>query len=138
MHELLPKRLWIANAIEARDARMLFDLGIEAVVDVAYEEAPARLPRQLIYCRFPLNDGGGNPSSTLRLAVRIVTELVENAVPTAVACSAGMSRSPLIAAFAASQLVGESADDILKDLAQWRPLQLNAALWNEALAALSR
>lgn len=137
MHQLLPERLWIANALEARDARLLFDTGIAAVVDVAYEEAPAQLPRQLIYCRLPLNDGGGNPSSSLRLAVRIVIELVRDEVPTAVACSAGMSRSPMVAAFAASRLSDRTPDALLKSIAETRPLQLNATLWNEMTAANS-
>ena len=60
MHEIHPDLLWLGHALDVREPRPLFDAGITAVVDVAFEEPPAQLPRQLIYCRFPLSDGGGN------------------------------------------------------------------------------
>ena len=60
MHEIHPDLLWVGHALDVREPRPLFDAGIAAVVDVAFEEPPAQLPRGLIYCRFPLNDGGGN------------------------------------------------------------------------------
>ena len=65
MHEIHSNLLWLGHALDIREPRSLFDVGVEAVVDVAYEEPPAQLPRQLIYCRFPINDGGGNEPSTL-------------------------------------------------------------------------
>ena len=44
----------------------VLDAGIEALVDLGLNERPVQLTRELIYCRFPLNDGGGNsPNSTI-------------------------------------------------------------------------
>ena len=63
MYEVLPERLWIGNALDARNPRSLFDAGIAAVVDLAYEEEPAVLPRRMVYCRFPLIDGEGNDAA---------------------------------------------------------------------------
>ena len=54
MHEIQSGLLWLGHALDIRDPKPLFDAGIEAVVDVAYEEPPARLPRQLIYCRLTM------------------------------------------------------------------------------------
>ena len=137
MFELLPKQLRVANAIEVRDAKLLFETEIAAVVDVAYEESPARLPRQFVYCRYPLNDGGGNSATMIRLAVRTLVELIRAEMPTAIACSAGVSRSPTIAALAVAELKTVSPNTILQQIAKQRPLQLNAVFWNDALAALS-
>ena len=92
MREVHPK-LWIGNALEARDLARVLELEIEALVDLAIEEPPASLVRELTYCRIPLLDGAGNPPEKLRLAVETVTSLLRAQTPTLVACGAGMSRS---------------------------------------------
>ena len=89
MHEIHSKLLWIGNAFDIRQPRGLFDVGIRAVIDVAYEEPPAQLPRQLIYCRFPLNDGGGNDPQVVLQSLLTVTDLLSFKIPTMVACSGG-------------------------------------------------
>ena len=86
--------LWIGTARDARDIRAVLDADIEAVVDLAMEEPPVALTRELVYLRFPLLDGEGNPVWLLRSAVVAVSQLIAARVPTLVACSAGMSRSP--------------------------------------------
>lgn len=60
MVEFEPGRLWIGNAVEPREPRRLLDFGFSAVVDLAVDEAPAVLPREMIYCRIPLADSEGN------------------------------------------------------------------------------
>ena len=97
MREIQSELLWTGNARDARDARGLIGGGIAAVIDLAYEELPAQLPRQLVYCRFPIVDGAGNDPSLLRLALLTTVELLRSGTPAIVACSAGMSRSPAIA-----------------------------------------
>jgi protein-tyrosine phosphatase len=106
MRIVLPNRLWIGNAREARDLKSIHDAGIEAVVDLAANEAPAVLSRDIIYCRIPLVDGDGNPAELLRLAVSTLAQLVKEGLPTLVACSHGMSRSPTVVAFALARLQG--------------------------------
>src|SRR5260221_3783356 len=90
--------LWLGHVGDTRDARRLLDAGIEAVVELADSEPPATLPRELIRCRFPLTDGGGNPPCLLRLAVETVAALLRAGIPTFVCCGGGMSRSVCIAA----------------------------------------
>ena len=67
MLEVIPDRLWLGNFSQLRDARSLFDLQIKAVVDLAHEELPAQLPREISYLRFPLIDGGGNSPELIDL-----------------------------------------------------------------------
>ena len=47
MHEIKEDLLWTGNAGDVREPRVLFESGIGAVIDLAIEELPAQLPRQL-------------------------------------------------------------------------------------------
>ena len=90
--------MWLGNAGDLRDPRNLLDQGIDAVIELADNELSTVLPRELIHCRFPLSDGGENPSWLLRLACESVAALLRANVPTLVCCSNGLSRSVCIAA----------------------------------------
>ena len=138
MHEIHPNLLWIGHALDVREPQALFDVGITAVVDVAYEELPAQIPRQLIYCRFPLNDGGGNNLSTLLQTLRTATDLLQAGARTLIACSAGMSRSPTIAAFALAYHLSVEPDDVIARIAEAKSLELKPELWVDALTAFNR
>lgn len=138
MHEIQPNRLWLGNASDIRRARELFDAGIGAVVDVACEEPPAQLPRQLIYCRFPLNDGGGNDPSVLLHAVQTVVGFLAAGTRTIVGCSAGMSRSPTIVAFALAAHLRAEPDEMLKRIAVVKSLEINGELWSDLTDILPR
>jgi len=48
MREVRPG-LWIGNALESRDLTRVLELGMEALVDLAIEEPPASLVRELTY-----------------------------------------------------------------------------------------
>src|SRR5687768_15879746 len=98
MEKIEPYALWLGHADDGRAFQSLFERGIQAVVQVAFEEPPIATPRELIYCRFPLLDGEGNPKPTIRAAVVTVVGLLTDRVPTLVCCGAGMSRTPVIAA----------------------------------------
>ncbi|MFX8972798.1 hypothetical protein ABTN24_20100, partial [Acinetobacter baumannii] len=76
--------------------------GIMAVVELADSEKSVELPREIVRCRFPLSDGGDNPPWLLRLAADTVAALIRADVPTAVCCSAGVSRSVCVVAAATS------------------------------------
>ena len=138
MHEILPKLLWIGHALDARSARALFDAGIGAVVDLAYEEAPARLPRETVYCRFPIIDGGGNEASLLRAAVETIVSLLDAGTPTLVACGAGMSRPSIMAAVALSIFRDEAPERSLESLVQAGPHDISATLWDEVMRACGK
>lgn len=100
MREVIAAKLWTGNAAEARDLKLLSQLGISAVVDLALEEPPAFLQREVAYVRCPIDDSEAATAVLVEVAVRTVEHLVRLRVPTLVACSAGLSRSPLITAAA--------------------------------------
>lgn len=100
MRQVQPYALWIGHQGNARDFAALLRAEVRALVQLAAEEVPVLLPRELIYCRFPLLDGTGNPLEHLTLAVQTVTELLRWRVATVLCCGNGMSRSPAIAAAA--------------------------------------
>ncbi|MBI3861173.1 MAG: protein phosphatase, partial [Planctomycetia bacterium] len=96
-----------------RDPRPLLAVGVEAVIELADSESFARLPRELIHCRFPLCDGGENPPWLLRLAAETVAALIRERVPTLVACASGLSRSVCVTAGGVALAEGLSLKDAL-------------------------
>ncbi len=62
----------MGNAADGRAFAELFERGIAAIVQLAAEEAPIAAPRDMIYCRFPLEDGSGNDLDLLSLAITSV------------------------------------------------------------------
>ena len=121
--------LHVGNALDARDLKLLYDHRIQAVVDLAINEKPAQLARELIYCRFPINDGGGNSAACLELALKSVCDLVGCKFRTLVVCSAGMSRAPSIAAGAISILCAREPDACLAEVVRGAPCEVSPQLW---------
>ena len=129
MREVIPQQLWFGNSRDARDPRRLHDLGIAAVVDLAFEELPSQLPRDMIYCRFPLVDGSGNAADLLSAAIGTTASLIRKRLPTLVACGAGMSRSPAIVAAALALVRGHSPANSLQQLIAENPHDVSPPLW---------
>ncbi len=138
MHEIQPNLLWIGHAFDVRAPRPLFEVGITAIVDVAYEEQPTKIPRQLTYCRFPLNDGGGNSPDLLLQTLRTATDLLGSETKTLIACSAGMSRSPTVAAFALAYHLSKNPNDVISRIAEIKSLELKPDLWSDLQLAFGR
>ncbi|NNJ24357.1 dual specificity protein phosphatase family protein [Alienimonas chondri] len=120
--------VYLGNAGSARDLRRLYDLEIAAVVDLAAEERPAQLGRDLVYVRVPLHDDGSNPESLLVFAVESVSLLLRTGRRTLIACSAGMSRSPVIAAAAIALHTGDAFGDCLVRLTKDGPCDVSPSL----------
>jgi protein-tyrosine phosphatase len=137
MRAVLADRLWIGNALDARDLRRLHEFEIKAVVDLAIEEPPAQLTRDIAYLRFPLFDGAGNDPRLLRLAIRTIGALLDAGVPTLVACSGGMSRSPVLVAWALAVASGQQPDACLLELARGEPCDVSPLLWHETQRAMA-
>ena len=131
MREILPQLLWIGNARDARDVKQVLDLGITAVVDLAREEPSVNYPREIVYCRLPLIDGDENQTVVLQTALTTVARFLTADLPTLVACSAGMSRSPAIAAGALSLVQDCSFAAALQQVAATGPCDVAPGLWNE-------
>ncbi len=128
--------LYLGNALDARDLRRLFDLQIAAVVDLAVGEPPAQLGRELVYCRFPLLDGEGNPDWLLRAAIETTLGLVRASVRTLVACSGGMSRGPSVVATVLSKLDRRDPAESLLQLVRDQPHEMSPLLWRDVERAL--
>ena len=94
--------LWIGTAHDARDIKGVLNADINVIVDLAMMCEPVKPTRELVYLRFPLFDGEGNPPWLLRAAVNAVQDMISLSVPTLVACDGGMSRSIAIVAAAIS------------------------------------
>jgi protein-tyrosine phosphatase len=135
MHEILPNQLWIGNAGDGRDPARMLQAGVAAVVNLAAEEPSPALPRDMIYCRFPIDDGAQEDEGVLKLAVQTVAELLEKQIPMLVYCGEGMSRAPAVAAAALSIVQGGSPEEKLKEIAASRPHDVSPQLW-EAVTRL--
>jgi hypothetical protein len=121
--------LWIGTARDARAIKEVLDAGIEAIVDLAMLCEPVKPPRELVYLRFPLVDGGGNPPWLICAAVHAVEGLVRLGVPALVACDGGMSRSVAIAAAGMWSAAGPPPDELLRRIAETGPADVHPALW---------
>jgi hypothetical protein len=131
MQQLVPHPLWVGHLGEGRNLQKLFDVGIQALVEVAAEEAPSRPPRELIYCRFPLLDGADNDRKVLYLATSTVANLLERGVPTLVCCGSGLSLSPALAAAALALVYQEQPEECLKRVAQQHRTDVSPGLWKQ-------
>jgi protein-tyrosine phosphatase len=121
--------LWLGHVGDVHDPSELLAAGISAVVDLALNEQPAKLPRKLVYCRFPLIDGPGNRRALLRTAVETVANLLRSGTPTLVYCGAGMSRSPAVAGAAIALVSGYSLAEGLVVALQSGPGDVSPGLW---------
>jgi protein-tyrosine phosphatase len=123
--------LWIGHAGDVRDPAQILEAGISAVVCVVQSEPPPALPRELVYCRFPLIDGTGNPLWLLRAAVETVARFLRSGTPTLVHCSAGISRSVAIAAAAVAVASDCSFAEGLLAATESGPSDVSPGLWAE-------
>jgi hypothetical protein len=128
MQQITPFSLWIGTVGDLRDIHRLHDLGIRAVVQLAYEETSVVLPRDFITCRFPLLDGADNDADLLRLAIVSLTQLLEQKFATLVCCQAGLSRSPAIASAALARFTGEPFVECAGKVAAIRHCSIHPAL----------
>ena len=90
--------MWIGHAGDLNNPREILNQGVQAIIELADNEPMAILPRDLIRCRFPINDGAEERLWLLRLATETTAALFRAKVPVLVCCSSGMSRSVCIAA----------------------------------------
>jgi protein-tyrosine phosphatase len=131
MRQVISQRLWIGNARDEHNVSEVLRAGVEAIVDLAMEEAPIRFPRDILYARLPLLDGTGNNAAVLRAAVQLTATLIGEQIPTLVACGGGLSRSPAIVAAALAVARKTPLDEALRSLALDRPHDVSPGLWAE-------
>jgi protein-tyrosine phosphatase len=137
MTRIEPYPLWLGHEGDGRDFRRLFDTGIQAVVQLAVEVLPLQTPREMTYLRFPLYDGPGNDPDLLALAIGTLAALLRTGTPTLVCCSAGMRRTPAVAAAALSRLLPQSPEECLECISRVHPMDMSPAVWGEVRKALA-
>ena len=137
MREIPGYSLWLGHAGDIRNLQTVLSAGIVAIVDLALEGLPASVPRECLYCRFPLLDGFGNLNGLLHAALDTTASLLRSRTPTILCCGAGMSRSPAIAAGAMSIVTGRSPDECLSQVAEFAAADVSPALWRDVKAALA-
>ena len=130
-------RLFLGNAMDARDLRSLYENRIAAVLDLAINERPAQLAHEMIYCRFPIMDGDGSSDAMITVAIRCIMLLVETKQRTLIACSAGMSRSPAISAAAIALITKQSPEQCLLDIVTGAPHDVSSTLWSRVKSVYS-
>lgn len=138
MRRIEPYSLWLGHIGDARDIRALYDQGIEALVDLALNEPLPTIPRELVYCRFPLIDGAGNPTWIISSAILMVESLLQHQRSTLAFCGAGMSRSPLIAAAAMARLRQCSLEAGINIVVSCGPADISPALLSDVEQVLDR
>lgn len=133
MRVIIANQLWLGNARDARDTRRVVDAGVECLVDLALEETPPTLLREMPYLRFPLADGHNPDPRILVIAVETIVSLIERAIPTMVYCGAGMSRSPATLAIALSIAQRTNPVESLQSLISDQPHDVSPPLWDQLL-----
>jgi protein-tyrosine phosphatase len=123
--------LWLGHRGDVRDLGAIVDAGIVALIDLADNEPVLTITRELVYCRFPLIDGAGNPAWLLGAAIGCVEQMLRLGIPTLIVCSAGMSRSPLIAAAGLARWRGCSLEECLEVIRLTGPMDLSPGLLGE-------
>jgi protein-tyrosine phosphatase len=138
LREVIPDKLWIGNAADARNVTDVLGLGIAAIVDLAIEEQPIQFPRDVVYCRFPLIDGAGNHPAILRAAIEMTANFIASETPMLVACGAGVSRSPAIVAAATAKTERITLADALGKVAAGEPHDVSPGLLEEVSKVLTQ
>lgn len=136
MIRISPHQIWIGHGGEGYDFIHILEYGIEAVVELAFEEEPWPTRRELIACRFPLIDGTGNKPELLVLAVRTVAALVASKVPTLICCGSGLSRAPAVVATALAVANRQTPESSLKEITHHHRSDVSPGLWGELVAIL--
>src|SRR5262245_12951479 len=113
MRQIVPYSLWLGHVGDVRELRRILASEFAALVDLAINARPTVVTRALVYCRFPLIDGAGNPPWLLRAAIQTTTCLLQSQTKTLLYCGARMSRTPAVAAATIALLSGRSPDECL-------------------------
>jgi hypothetical protein len=128
--------LWIGNTGDLRDWRVIHRSGIVALIDLAVNEQPGPMAREIVYMRVPLIDGAGNAPWIVRAAVETLAGLLRERRSTLVFCGAGMSRSPAVAAGAIALLTGKTCDECLQSVIEGGPADVSPSTWREVMQAV--
>lgn len=138
MHEILPNLFWIGNAGDLHKPAQIELAGIKAVIQVALAEQMPTMSRELLFAHFPIMDGAGNSRGVIDAAIEVTVTLLRHSVPTLVCCSAGMSRSPAIAAGALAIWKGIDPKAALSSVTAGRPHDVSPALWDAVIVAVGQ
>jgi protein-tyrosine phosphatase len=137
MNQIQPYVLHVGHGGDGQDFKALFGAGVRAVVQLAWEDAPVLLPRELIVCRIPLSDGPGNRPELLRLAIATILQLLHEQVSVLVCCGSGVSRAPALSAAALARYTGKPLSACLQEVTRHRHADVQPGLYEDLEAILA-
>jgi hypothetical protein len=131
MNQIHPYLLHVGHGGDGQDFKALFDAGVRAVAQLAWEDAPVLLPRELILCRIPLSDGPGNRPELLRLAIATILQLLREQISVLVCCGSGVSRAPALSAAALARYTGKPLNECLQEVTRHRHADVQPGLYED-------
>ncbi len=129
--------IWIGNASDLRDIPSVLNNGVAAIIDLAAEEPFPTIPRATSYCRFALTDDGENNAADIQAAILAASTFVSVGLAIAICCSAGLSRSPSVAAATMSFISGDSLVASLELVSAVKHIDVSPAFWNQVVGVFS-
>ncbi len=128
--------IWLGNTSDLRDIRSVLKHGVTAIIDLAIEDPLPTIPRATTYCRFMITDDGENNPANIHAAILAASAFVSGGHVAAICCSAGLSRSPSIAAATMSYISGDSPTATLELVSAVKHIDVNPAFWNQVVDVL--
>ncbi len=127
--------LWLGNAADGRDLVAISQTEIHSVVQLAVEEPVPELLRSLHFFRIPLHDGAGNDAESLQFALNTIRDLIRLQRRTLICCSAGLSRSPAVAACGMALAEDRAPAECLGEIGRLVRTDISPGLWKDLLDA---
>lgn len=136
MRRIAPHTLWIGSRADLRTPRSIAEAGVTLLVDLAIEETIPSLSRELAFARFPLYDGAGNDRWLISTAITTCVAALGHGQTVLIICSAGLSRSPAIAAAVLAVRAQRPASECLAHVAAGHG-DVSPSLWGSVQRALA-
>lgn len=136
MRRIEPHNLWIGHRGDLRDPRLVSSHDVSLVIDLAIDEPPLVLAREVAVARFPLDDGAGNAAWLVRGAISLGVRVLSEGETVLVACSSGLSRSPAIAAAMVAVREGVPPEQALRRVTAAEG-DVSPGLWGAVASAIA-
>lgn len=107
--------MYLSGANEVRNLEELKKLGIDAILNVAYEESDPEY-KDFLLVKIGIHEFEVNPPFILSMAVIALDNLIANGRTVLIHCHAGGHRSPYIAFRYLAEKSGRTLDEIYQEI----------------------
>lgn len=126
----LRDNLYVSGMKEASDPQIIHDLGITAILNVAYEvDLPVWPPQKVRQVKVGMADNNENPESLKELAVDTAEKLLNSGEKLLINCAAGWSRSIYTCVMVLSRQDGEDWHNVYEEVQKLHPFALIGPLF---------